>query len=559
MKKIFSFILACITMTSCVDTVILPDDKILDEDYWMKKSEVDNLVSTAYSQLRGGDFLRNMVVWTDFRSDELKLAEDIRFEDDMTRGLKEIESMLITPENMFTSWAPLYSAINYCNLIQENIGKTRNEDPNYTQGDYDATMAQVVGLRSLCYFYLVRCFRDVPLTPHAYTQSSEDLSIPQSAPTVVLQKCIDDLLAVADNAPVNNAFYDSRDRGYFNKDGIYTLLADIYLWRASVLHDNADYQRCIECCDKVIDAKKAAHILLPNETPADFYFNDIQSWFNLFFVSHFPDRATLVADEFILSIQGNPSSQDKTTPWTVLFSDKNDKTKHANGYLSATPAYGIVSTTNIYREATDERIYQSVYNANNAQATEFKVRKYNAAGAMNNGTAEKTISRPLNPTYDWVVYRFTDVILMKAEALAILGEEKAAYDLVRVVNDRAISDDKKLSSTMPTKYVGNMEELVMLERARELCFESKRWFDLLRFNYRRMTGVKYDQLLSQSGEWPANSKEFFDLALAKYSSPSSIAAKMPSEPYLYMPINQVETEVNPKLNQNPVYHSVQKK
>ena len=52
MKKIFSILLASLAMSSCVDTVILPDNKILEEDYWKKKTEVEAVVGAAYAHLQ---------------------------------------------------------------------------------------------------------------------------------------------------------------------------------------------------------------------------------------------------------------------------------------------------------------------------------------------------------------------------------------------------------------------------------------------------------------------------------------------------------------------------
>ena len=64
-------------LTSCVDTVILPDNKTVDDDYWQKKSEVDAVVATAYAQLRDEAAIRNMIIWGDFRSDELAVTSTL--------------------------------------------------------------------------------------------------------------------------------------------------------------------------------------------------------------------------------------------------------------------------------------------------------------------------------------------------------------------------------------------------------------------------------------------------------------------------------------------------
>ena len=90
MKKIFSILLATLAMSSCVDTVILPDNKILAEDYWKKKSEVAALVATAYSQLRNDELMRNMIVWADFRSDELIVNSSLLVSAKYKTALEEI-------------------------------------------------------------------------------------------------------------------------------------------------------------------------------------------------------------------------------------------------------------------------------------------------------------------------------------------------------------------------------------------------------------------------------------------------------------------------------------
>jgi hypothetical protein len=105
-----------------------------------------------------------------------------------------------------------------------------------------------------------------------------------------------------------------------------------------------------------------------------------------------------------------------------------------------------------------------------------------------------------------------------------------------------------------------MEELVLAERARELCFEGKRWFDLMRYNYRH-TNTQADltkKLSDRNYVVVPNSDEFFEMALRKYAVPSAMKSKIRDERYLYMPINQDEVEINTNLVQNPVYKSAAK-
>jgi len=102
-----------------------------------------------------------------------------------------------------------------------------------------------------------------------------------------------------------------------------------------------------------------------------------------------------------------------------------------------------------------------------------------------------------------------------------------------------------------------MELLVMAERERELCFEGKRWWDLMRYCYRHMEGVNINELLASRTEWPALYQPMLKMVIRKYSGEGggdAVSYKMKSEPYLYWPIREGELKVNSLLKQNPVYH-----
>ena len=217
MKKIFSIIFASIAMVSCVDTVILPDNKTVDDDFWQKKSEVDAVVATAYAQLRDASAIRNMIVWGDFRSDELVVTSTLPSSAAYRTALQQIYSCNIETENAFTSWYPFYSAINYCNLVLQKAESVIAVDPDYTRGDYDANKAQMLALRAFCYFYLTKVFHDIPVTPGAYLNSSDDLNAPQSNPDSVLNMCINDLTEASKYAISGSTYGDWRDKGYLNQ------------------------------------------------------------------------------------------------------------------------------------------------------------------------------------------------------------------------------------------------------------------------------------------------------------------------------------------------------
>ena len=552
-----------LSSTSCVDTEIIPDDLTVDEELWQSKSKVTMVVNSAYKAMINQTIMQEVIVWGDFRSDELNYVSSIN--NGTSLDLAEISTAKIETDNMFNNWASFYSVINYCNIVLEKAGAVTEIDPNYTLGDFSADRSQMIALRSLCYFYLIRAFRDVPYTETASLNSSDEQNLTQEAPSIVLDKCISDLESVKNQGLSVFSYTDWRRVGYFTQDAMYALLADMYLWRASVTHSAGDYQKCVEYCDWVINNKinwyKYNHPRLTEQdladnpyclTPYNLYFNDI--------------FANQNGSESILEFQFDGTSNSNTG-----FCQMYNRTgaSATTGYLTTTAYYGTIATTNVYQTQEDQRAWESVY-GQNTNSDAYYVRK----GVAQEGRGSKTAQSHMLRDYDryaqnWIIYRMTDIMLMKAEALVQLGNNDKndqhtidAYDLVYQVNLRAVAQntlaDKKTSCALkPLNEVEGMELLVMEERARELCFEGKRWFDMLRYNYRHVNNVDYGVILAnQGGNYGSVYEPMLNMLVAKYASGgSAVKANIKSEPYLYMPVLQREMDVNPALKQNPVYRS----
>lgn len=580
MKKIFSILLASVALTSCVDTVILPENVTVDDDFWKKKSEVSAVVSAAYAQLRDQVAIRNMIIWGDFRSDELVVTSALPASTTPAKNLgpialAQVYSLNIEPDNVFTSWYPFYSAINYCNLVLEKAEGVVAVDPDYTLEDYFVNRAQALALRAFCYFYLTKVFHDIPITPGAYMQSSADLNAPQATPDSVLNMCINDLKEAEQYAVSNNIYGDWRDKGYLNKDGINAILADIYLWRASVNRDASDYQACVDCCDKIIKAKKEAYEqdgskryrFGQDDQEKDYYL----SAYNTMYADLFGQNGQN-AEESIFELQFKLSSANNTGMDQMYFRYRN-RSADSYGYLKASSKFGTVDGTGngVWINNADQRLYEFLYDAGSGSVEQFGVRKGVATTTSGLKTADSKRDQRTSVYQNWILYRLTDVMLMKAEALVQLynlagkaetdTRNEEAFAICQFVNDRALSDEDKSSFTLKySTYKDRMEELVLAERARELCFEGKRYFDLMRYNYRH-TSVQADltkYLFDEDYPVVTNNDDFLTLLLRKYPAPAAMRSKIREERNLYMPINLEETEINTNLVQNPVYKSSSK-
>ena len=119
-----------------------------------------------------------------------------------------------------------------------------------------------------------------------------------------------------------------------------------------------------------------------------------------------------------------------------------------------------------------------------------------------------------------MVYRFADVLLMKAEALNELGRTDEACTPLNIVRARA-----GLAPIPTGTSKSRMKEIIIHERRMELAFEGHRWFDMIRID---------------NGEYAV---KFLH----------SIGNKNASVGRLLYPVPQLEIDSNPLFTQNEAY------
>ena len=146
-------------------------------------------------------------------------------------------------------------------------------------------------------------------------------------------------------------------------------------------------------------------------------------------------------------------------------------------------------------------------------------------------------------------------MLLKAEALVQMVSDdpqtdeaktkndsllKAAYELVNVIEKRSSkATNYTYISYNDYSSKSQMEQLVLLERQRELMFEGKRWYDLVRKSRR---DGKTSFLVNKVQQKGSDNAGVVQSKLAKMDA-------------LYWPYNSEEIKVNGNLVQNPVYGS----
>jgi hypothetical protein len=508
MKNIKTYLLILILSiagTSCSDYLdVRPENQMLLDDLWQKESDVEAVLLACYRAMQEDDFIWRVMIWGELRSDNVVAGEGAQDNE------RQVDNVNILPANGICTWASFYTVINYCNIVLKYAPGVMDKDPDFTLSDRQSKEAEALAIRALCYFYLVRTFRDIPLSLEAVISDDQDLNIPQSAPEDVLEKITGDLLQ-AEEWAMSDYPLTRESKGRMTKDAVRALLADIYLWQK-------EYGKCVEYCDKLINAT-ASSGRYPGQGMEIPKYQLIEEY------ASYDIFGTGNASESIFELQF--SSVKENVPVKTLYGAST-----VTGQLTATTMY---AESEVVFPETDERKADFIF-MDKTSAGEYPVFKYLGYRLGNVYSYRAT-------TANWIFYRITDIMLMKAEALVQLNRsENDLKDALHIVNTTYMRANPVLLEPDSLAFdnyanVQAMEKLVLLERQRELMFEGKRWFDLLRLAERK-----------------GSTEDLAGYVLNKYTSNiSTITSKLGIMNALYLPIHADELKVNPLLEQNPYY------
>jgi hypothetical protein len=510
-----------ILLSSCSDFLnILPLNEIVLENYWTSEDDVNAMLSSCYSRMASDDFVKLAFVWGEFRSDNI------------VRGLgtsnEEIEILEgnLQPTHSVTRWSPYYDVINLCNTLLHYAPDVLDHDPDFNESEWLALRSEALAIRSLCYFYLVRTFRDIPLVLTPTIDDNTSYQQAAASPDDVLRQIVADLQE-AERYAVKRFSKEEYNHGRITQTAVQAILADVYLWMQQ-------YDDCITYCEKVIASKVDEAERLRLRYDGDYPL-----------IGNQKENATAEMHEAYNRIFGQGNSFESILE--LQFRDSQQSNTIIPGYFGrATSPIGAVSAASFICDGatTGNQLFtkndlRAVENFNAKSTSFYPIQKY-VVSNVDNQDRVTYITLELTP---WIFYRLTDVMLMEAEALVQChdGDEqdmRRAFHLVTSVYNRAnigqVARDTLTFDAFNSR--AKMESLVLEERQRELMFEGKRWFDLVR--KARRDGTNGPML---------------DLAKRKYTYPDAVKSKWIKPDMLYFPINEDELKVNLALHQNPGY------
>jgi hypothetical protein len=612
-------------VSSCDDYLTLyPTNQISEEDFWQSEGDLDGVRAGAYGQLEASGTTGRILYWGEMRSDNVSL-------NDMTQqNIEHLQQGILMPTDDMFSWGNFYTGINYCNLVLEKgeeMTEPGNEvDPTFRRSDWKPIKAEMMALRALNYFYLVRAFRDVPYVTTAVRTDAEARARKDGATSgiTILGHLITDLEDVLGSA-ADNFGSTSDNQARFTRRGIQALLADIYLWRGCllknnkykgdvVINENGDtltsdqcttlstecFNKSVTYCndiltyvDSIYQDKVSRNNVSNAQTRTDLNYpyltrhtiNGSSLADNIYSGLWGPNVSTYYDsnDEIILNLVYDGTSVTNASIATYLSYYSNGVL--TNGYMRS--ANMLTSSAKSSYEPdrgfgkTDIRLLETfAYSSSSTSAPMIHKNVMSSLTVENveDMTEGGNYSYVTTRSQPWPLYRLTDIMLIKAEALARsvasttqavdptasnnAGSDGAkvteGFNLVNAIFER---NNPKLSATgtdgagelvsdrLLTNYAyksgsvktaDDLLTLVLNERQREFVGEGKRWFDIVRQCESCYNGSNSD-------------------ALSKYITLSTtVRNRLKSLYSLYNPINSDEIKINGvdyggNLTQNPVW------
>jgi len=364
--------------------------------------------------------------------------------------------------NISGAWTNAYQTIGTIN-ITINLLQGLPSTPATT-----SSIAELKTLRAYYYFLLLTNFGNVPLL----TSTSQDASTaPNSSATTVYNFLITELKT---NGPLLSSKTPSQDAsqyGRLNKWGAYFLLAKLYLNQNVITGstDNSGYTACSSYCDSLATA---GYNLMPNFLDNFASSNNNGNTENIFVIPY--DH--VYAQGFnlqMMTFHYNQAPKYGFSPW--------------NGFCANADFYKLFDNADARKAGWQEGVQYA-----SDGVTPLRTRGSDSSLVLNfrpqvssiqtateyDGVRQQKWQITLgnnNMDADFALFRYSDVLLMKAECLTRLGNIPGALTYTAQVRTRV---------GMPNFTAASFNlDTLLAERGREFVWEGWRRQDLIRFGH----------------------------------------------------------------------------
>ncbi|MEO5906886.1 MAG: RagB/SusD family nutrient uptake outer membrane protein [Saprospiraceae bacterium] len=498
-----------LTLPSCADLNPEFSDVITEENFFKSEAEFIAALGSAYTNLYSMCNHGTYFSLQEVSSDEAAIPIKGPDWEDGQQWLRVHRHLYNPSEGVFNNvWNFCYGGINTCNRLIFTFEQAGGAEA-------DAFIAELRGLRAYYYLILLDVFGNVPLVtqfdvPEGFKPTTENR---QAVYNFVESELTTQVPLLSKE--VNSSTY-ARVNYYVGQ----AMLANLYL-NAEVYTGTAQWQKAINATNEIINS--GAYSLEGNYF-SNFAINNAGSKENIFVIPY----DAVNAGGFNLSQMTLHYESQKT--FNLIDQPWNGYTTLAEFYNSFTPddirltggglrPYGVllygpqysstgerlVDNSDLWYPDTEGRLVNF-----NPELNELSPNAHRDGGARLSKYEYALGGRP-NMSNDFAIFRYGDILLAKAEALWRLNSGSSeGLDLVNMIRARA---------GVPA-FGSLTADNLLAERGREMCFETKRRTDLIRFGH------------------------YTD---ARWEKPAS-------EPFrTLMPIPLGQIQVNPNLDQNPGY------
>lgn len=360
-------------------------------------------------------------------------------------------------------WRSPWVGIGQCNTVIQSISGEGNQT---SESIGTRCLGEAYFLRAHYYYILVRLFGGVPLIlePH---EADDDTDSERASADACYEQIIKDCRQAVSLLPEKRS-YSGADYNRASRDAALCMLADILL----TYHPEEHYAEVVSICEQIeslgYDLSECAYednfgmraqnsqealftVGYSGDTQYDFWGGDNQSsWLSVFMG---PRNSGMVGGG---GYGWNLPTEEFMSQW-----EDGDLRKDVTVFYDGCPAFDNI--------AYDDSWSNTGYNVRKFLVTKADSPDYNTSPA------------------DFVVYRYADVLLKKAEALNGQGLTEEACIPLNIVRHRAgLPDIETLlpSGIEPDSEEGQewMKEKIIHERRMELAFEGHRWFDMIRID-----------------------------------------------------------------------------
>lgn len=510
-KNISLLFIAALLLIACDDWLtVYPQNSQVSDEYWQSKEDVEAVVISGYY------FLREMceeslIPWGELRSGNIFA----------TRGNTALQTFQVKPDTKdFVKWGGLYQVINVANVVLANAPKVRNSDDTYKTEEMNAHLCEAYFLRALSYFYLVRNWREAPLIVDPYEDDSHSYNRPKSSEAELIAQIKSDITtALATGAAKEYYGTNWETKGRATKWAFYALMADVCLW-------SEDYDMAYDYCNALLNAssaRKPAFMQLPTHA----------SWFSMFNPGN--------SNESVFELQWN-YEEKQTNNLPVYFDNLDVEKKYEISYYLLSNFNAEYTATLLEGKEAVRTMFGGYY-VDNKDSYEMASRGYVWKYCGSQTLSDKRTKTYYDPNF--IIYRVTEVMLMKAEALILrkdgASEEdwEEAIEIMNQVRRRSNLEELEYYPGLTTYEMLNM---LLHERRMEFVGEGKSWYDILRMGRRDNNRFKTSLLVMNV------------LNYNNTAGMSWLMSVLNDDNALFLPIWEEELKVNKMLVQNPYYN-----